>query len=228
MKRIILMILLNYLCAQSKYPADTLLLSTETPMIHRIGLLPISLWQRISYNTNLLNCQFYPSCSNYGADAISRYGILRGGVIATERITRCNPFAYNYHLELGNPFNEKDGRLIDPIKQQDPILSKRSPFIAAILSAIIPGAGRAYSGRTMDGIMGFWTFYLTGSSAYFSIKEDRPVAGPLFGVAVAFVYIGEIYGAWRSAKYYQKNNIKEPPTGFEPATYALRMRCSTN
>jgi len=204
MKRIILIILLNCLYAQSKYPADTLLLSTDTPIIHRVGLLPITLWQRISYNTDLLNCQFYPSCSNYGADAISKHGILRGGIIAAERITRCNPFAYNYHLELGKPFNEKDGRLIDPIKQQEHILSRRSPFIAATLSAIIPGVGRIYSGRTMDGIMGFLTFYLVGDAARFSIKEDRSITGPLFSAIAAFVYIGEIYGAWRSAKYYQK------------------------
>jgi len=204
MKRIILIILLNCLYAQSKYPADTLLLSTDTPIIHRVGLLPITLWQRISYNTDLFNCQFYPSCSNYGADAISKHGILIGGVIAAERITRCNPFAYNYHLELGEPFNEKDGRLIDPIKQQEHIISRRSPFIAATLSAIMPGAGRAYSGRIMDGVMGFLTFYLVGDAAYFSIKEDRSITGPLFCATAVFVYIGEIYGAWRSAKYYQK------------------------
>ncbi|GIS54485.1 hypothetical protein Ct9H90mP29_15270 [bacterium] len=59
----------------------------------------------------------------------------------------------------------------------------------------------------MDGLMGFWTFYLTGSSAYFSIKEKRTIAGPFFLTVSAIVYIGEIYGAWRSAKYYQ-NVIK--------------------
>ena len=126
--------------------------------------------------------------------------------MASERITRCNPFAYNYHVELNSPFNEKDSRLIDPVKIKNLPLPNRSPLVAGILSAIIPGAGRAYSGRTMDGLMGFWTFYLTGSSAYFSIKEKRTIAGPFFLTVSAVVYLDEIYGPWISAKYYQKTN----------------------
>ena len=205
MNRILLMIMIHaLLCAQSEYPADTLLFSKKVPITHKIGVVPISLWQRLSYNTNIFNCQFFPSCSNYGAEAISQNGILKGSVIASERITRCNPFAYSYHLKSKDPFNGKDGRLIDFIKQRESQSSNRSPLIAAVLSTIIPGAGRAYSGRTMDGIIGFWTFYITGSSAYFSIKEERAIAGPLFLTAAAVVYLGEIYGAWRSAKYYRK------------------------
>ena len=129
--------------------------------------------------------------------------------MASERITRCNPFAYNYHVELNSPFNEKDSRLIDPVKLKNLPSSNRSPLVAGILSAIIPGAGRAYSGRTMDGLMGFWTFYLTGSSAYFSIKEKRTIAGPFFLTVSAIVYLGEVYGAWRSVKYYQEVKTAE-------------------
>ena len=207
MVRICLIIMINgLLFSQSKYPADTLLLSKKTPFINKIGILPISLWQRLSYNTNIFNCQFYPSCSNYGADVIGDEGIIKGSIMASERITRCSPFAYNYHVELNSPFNEKDSRLIDPVKIKNLALPNRSPLVAGILSAIIPGSGRAYSGRTMDGLMGFWTFYLTGSSAYFSIKEKRTIAGPFFLTVSAVVYLGEIYGAWRSAKYYQKSN----------------------
>ena len=205
MTRLLLMIMIHaLLCAQSKYPADTLLVSKRSPTLNRIGVFPISLWQRLSYNTNIFNCQFFPSCSNYGAEAIINNGILKGSIIASERITRCNPFAYNYHLESKYPFNGEDGRLIDLVKQDESQSSNRSPLVAALLSTIIPGAGRAYSGRIMDGIMGFWTFYLTGSSAYFSIKEKRAIAGPLFFTTSAVVYLGEIYGAWRSAKYYRK------------------------
>ena len=133
-------------------------------------------------------------------------GIIKGSIMASERITRCNPFAYNYHVELSSPFNEKDSRLIDPVKLKNLPSSNRSPLVAGILSAIIPGSGRAYSGRTMDGLMGFWTFYITGSSAYFSMKEKRTIAGPFFLTVSAVVYLGEIYGAWRSAKYYSKIN----------------------
>ena len=37
-------------------------------------------------------CRFYPSCSNYAAEAIARHGALRGVPLATWRLARCGPF----------------------------------------------------------------------------------------------------------------------------------------
>lgn len=37
-------------------------------------------------------CRFYPTCSHYGYEAIYKYGVLKGGVMATWRVLRCNPF----------------------------------------------------------------------------------------------------------------------------------------
>jgi putative membrane protein insertion efficiency factor len=37
-------------------------------------------------------CRFYPSCSAYAIEAISRYGTVKGGVLAIKRILRCHPF----------------------------------------------------------------------------------------------------------------------------------------
>jgi len=107
---------------------------------------------------------------------------------------------------LNRPFHDNDGRLIDPINQKQISNSKKSPLISVILSAILPGAGKIYSGRTMDGILGLWNVYMCYNSAKFSIKNERPILGPLFGVALGITYLGEIYGAWRSAVYYQKSN----------------------
>ena len=38
------------------------------------------------------HCRFYPTCSRYAAVAISRHGVMRGGVMAAKRILRCHPF----------------------------------------------------------------------------------------------------------------------------------------
>ena len=54
--------------------------------------------------------------------------------------------------------------------------------------------------------MGLWTFYLVSNSAYSAIKDERSIAGPILGTAAVYVYLGEIYGGWRAAKYYQKGD----------------------
>jgi putative membrane protein insertion efficiency factor len=39
-------------------------------------------------------CKYEPTCSRYALDAIRRYGILRGLVLAGWRLLRCNPWSY--------------------------------------------------------------------------------------------------------------------------------------
>ena len=38
-------------------------------------------------------CKYYPTCSQYGLEAIEKYGALKGGDLAVWRILRCNPFS---------------------------------------------------------------------------------------------------------------------------------------
>lgn len=36
-------------------------------------------------------CRFYPTCSEYALQAVSRHGAIKGGLMAACRILRCNP-----------------------------------------------------------------------------------------------------------------------------------------
>ncbi|MDD3485031.1 MAG: membrane protein insertion efficiency factor YidD [Atopobiaceae bacterium] len=38
------------------------------------------------------SCIYYPTCSQYAIEAVSKYGAMRGGWLAFRRILRCNPF----------------------------------------------------------------------------------------------------------------------------------------
>jgi len=37
-------------------------------------------------------CRYSPSCSSYALEALEKYGLLDGGMLAVKRILKCNPF----------------------------------------------------------------------------------------------------------------------------------------
>lgn len=37
-------------------------------------------------------CRFTPTCSQYAYEAISKYGAMKGGLLALKRLLRCHPF----------------------------------------------------------------------------------------------------------------------------------------
>ncbi|MEO5334545.1 MAG: membrane protein insertion efficiency factor YidD [Magnetococcus sp. YQC-5] len=38
------------------------------------------------------SCRFYPSCSHYAAEAVSRHGSTKGSWLALRRLGKCHPF----------------------------------------------------------------------------------------------------------------------------------------
>ncbi len=61
--------------------------------MRRIAVLPIRVYQLLLSPLVGERCKYYPSCSEYAAQAISRFGILRGLVLAAWRLLRCNPWS---------------------------------------------------------------------------------------------------------------------------------------
>lgn len=52
----------------------------------------IRLYQKFISPLKPACCRFYPTCSQYAIDAISRYGCIKGGFMAIKRVFRCHPF----------------------------------------------------------------------------------------------------------------------------------------
>ena len=38
-------------------------------------------------------CKFTPTCSNYGIEAIKKYGAFKGSILTIKRIIRCSPLS---------------------------------------------------------------------------------------------------------------------------------------
>ena len=60
----------------------------------RLTIAPLRLYQAVISPALGPRCRFYPSCSEYAVQAIMRFGILRGLVLAAWRLLRCNPFSH--------------------------------------------------------------------------------------------------------------------------------------
>jgi putative membrane protein insertion efficiency factor len=59
-----------------------------------IAIAPIVVYQRVISPAIPRRCKYEPTCSRYAVDAIGRYGILKGLVLAGWRLLRCNPWSY--------------------------------------------------------------------------------------------------------------------------------------
>jgi uncharacterized protein len=74
-------------------------------LLRRLFVLPIRVYQLLASPLLGPRCKYYPSCSEYAAQAVERYGILRGLVLAGWRLLRCNPWS------LGGVDRVEDQRL---------------------------------------------------------------------------------------------------------------------
>ncbi len=70
----------------------------EIPMnwrtLPRLPLLALIRFYQLTISRALPagTCRFYPTCSNYGYEAIAKYGLVKGGGMAIWRVVRCQPF----------------------------------------------------------------------------------------------------------------------------------------
>ena len=92
-------------------------------------------------------------------------------------------------------------RRIDP--------KKKSPLFAGILSAIVPGLGRVYTGEYGDAAASFLLSGIFGYLAYSNFRDGYMQRGFIFGLITAFFQGGNIYGSVVSASLYNQNEIEK-------------------
>jgi uncharacterized protein len=63
-------------------------------LARRVVIAPIRFYQLVISPALPRRCKYEPTCSAYAVQAIRRFGILRGLVLATWRLLRCNPFSH--------------------------------------------------------------------------------------------------------------------------------------
>jgi uncharacterized protein len=64
----------------------------RAPAYAAIGLVYLYRWTLGLLWTG--SCKYHPSCSQYALDALRRYGLVRGAVLAGWRLLRCNPWSH--------------------------------------------------------------------------------------------------------------------------------------
>ena len=57
-----------------------------------VFLALIRFYQRCISPYTPASCRFTPTCSAYAAEAITKYGALKGGWLSLRRLLRCHPF----------------------------------------------------------------------------------------------------------------------------------------
>ncbi len=57
------------------------------PLLILIRFYQMTISKALPPNT----CRFYPSCSHYSYQAIYKYGLIKGSLLAIWRVLRCNP-----------------------------------------------------------------------------------------------------------------------------------------
>ncbi|MEY2193559.1 membrane protein insertion efficiency factor YidD [Neobacillus sp. BF23-41] len=61
-------------------------------MLKKAFLAIIRFYQIVISPIKPPTCRFYPTCSQYGLEAIGRFGALKGGWLTIKRISKCHPF----------------------------------------------------------------------------------------------------------------------------------------
>ena len=62
-------------------------------IMKKLLIYMIQFYRRYLSPMKSTKCPYIPTCSEYGLEAVSKYGAFKGGLLTVWRILRCNPFS---------------------------------------------------------------------------------------------------------------------------------------
>src|SRR5262249_19232999 len=66
-----------------------------SPPVKYLGIGLVQAWRwTFGLLTPKGTCKYHPSCSQYPIDAFREFGFVRGGILGSWRILRCNPWSH--------------------------------------------------------------------------------------------------------------------------------------
>jgi len=85
-------------------------------------------------------------------------------------------------------------------------LPSKNKALAGLFSTLIPGTGKMYCGRPIDGVFSLLTIGLSAWQAYDGFNKDgvKSVRGWLYGSIGGFFYLGNIYGSVVAAQMFNE------------------------
>ncbi len=74
----------------------------------KLFVLFIKFYQKVISPYFGKNCKHHPSCSHFGVEAIEKHGVIKGLIITTARILRCNPWSLGGYDPVPEEITVKD------------------------------------------------------------------------------------------------------------------------
>ncbi len=114
-----------------------------------------------------------------------------------------------------SPFDEEERNSVSSFYDCKVEPQYKSPTLAGIMSAIIPGSGKMYVGEWGDGITALLATSLFAFLAYDNFSADHTTRAWIFTGLGAFFYAGNIYGSVASVQIFNARIDFEFNNGLE-------------
>ena len=157
-----------------------------------------------------LSCNNYDQ-ANYFSEALSELDLPEqkfyqlGRFVFEEKTDSLIRFANRNHELLSDKYSLVFSNVKDIAN-----FNRKKPGLAAVMSAIIPGSGKAYTGYWGDAIMSLVFVSTNAWLSYkgFNKKGINSANGWIFGSISMGFYLGNIWGSGRAAKTYNRTEYE--------------------